>query len=95
MVKNLPAMQVTQVRSLGWEDPLERLTATHFCSCLENPYGHRSLAGYSPQGCKESDTTEQLSTKLSFFKIEIKLIHNIMLVTGILHSDLTFSYTVK
>ena len=27
-------------------------------SCLENPYGQRSLAGYSPWGCKESDTTE-------------------------------------
>ena len=25
-------------------------------------HGQRSLAGYSPQGCKESDTTEQLST---------------------------------
>ena len=31
-------------------------------SCLENPRGQRSLAGYSPWGCKESDTTEQLST---------------------------------
>ena len=30
-------------------------------SCLENPQGQRSLAGYSPWGCKESDTTEQLS----------------------------------
>ena len=29
MVKNLPAMQETWVRSLGWEDPLERGTATH------------------------------------------------------------------
>ena len=29
MVKNLPAMQVTQVRSLGWEDPLEKDMATH------------------------------------------------------------------
>ena len=27
-------------------------------SCLENPHGHRSLAGYSPRGRKESDTTE-------------------------------------
>ena len=27
-------------------------------SCLENPYGQRSLAGYSPRGLKESDTTE-------------------------------------
>ena len=30
MVKNLPAMQDTWVRSLGWEDPLEKGMATHF-----------------------------------------------------------------
>ena len=30
-------------------------------SCLENPHGKRSLAGYSPWGHKESDMTEQLS----------------------------------
>ena len=30
-------------------------------SCLENPHGQRSLAGYSPQGCKELDMTERLS----------------------------------
>ena len=29
MVKNLPAMQNTQVRSLGWEAPLEKEMATH------------------------------------------------------------------
>ena len=29
MVKNPPAMQETWVRSLGWEDPLEKRTATH------------------------------------------------------------------
>ena len=29
MVKNLPAMQKTWVRSLGWEDPLEKGMATH------------------------------------------------------------------
>ena len=28
-VKNLPAMRETQVRSLGWEDPLEKEKATH------------------------------------------------------------------
>ena len=27
-------------------------------SCLENPHGQRSLAGYSPWGHKESDMTE-------------------------------------
>ena len=31
-------------------------------SCLENPHGQRSLAGYNPWSCKESDTTEQLNT---------------------------------
>ena len=29
MVKNLPAMQETQVRSLGWEDPLGKGMAAH------------------------------------------------------------------
>ena len=29
IVKNLPAMQETQVQSLGWEDPLEKGKATH------------------------------------------------------------------
>ena len=31
-------------------------------SCLENPHGQRSLAGYSPWGCTELDATEWLST---------------------------------
>ena len=34
----------------------------HQYSCLENPQGQRSLAGYSSWGHKESDMTEQLST---------------------------------
>ena len=29
MVKNLPAMQETQVQSFGWEDPWEKEMATH------------------------------------------------------------------
>ena len=29
MIKNLPAICETQVRSLGWEDPLEKELATH------------------------------------------------------------------
>ena len=38
MVKNLPAMQETQVQSLGWEDPLEKGMAGYPLqySCLEN-----------------------------------------------------------
>ena len=33
IVKNLTAMQESQVQSLGWEDPLENEMATH-CSIL-------------------------------------------------------------
>ena len=32
-------------------------------SCLENPHGQRSVAGYSPWDGRESDTTEQLSAQ--------------------------------
>ena len=32
MVKHLPAVQETQVQSLGWEDPLEKEMATHSSS---------------------------------------------------------------
>ena len=62
LVKNPPAMWETWVQSLGWKDRLEEGMATHQYSCLENPHGQRSLAGYSLSGPKESDTTERLST---------------------------------
>jgi len=58
MVKNLPAIQETQVRSLGQEDPLEKEMATHSSILLGKFHGQRSLVGYSPWGCKESDMTE-------------------------------------
>ena len=62
MVKHLSAVRETWVRPLDWEDPLEEGMALHY-SCLENPHGQRCLAGCSPQGSKESDMTEQLSTQ--------------------------------
>ena len=49
MVKNLPAMWETQVRSLGWEDPLEMGMATHSSILTwkipwtEEPGGVRSI----------------------------------------------------
>ena len=58
MVKNPPTMWETWVRSLGWEDPLEEGIATHSSILAWRAHGQRSLAGYSPWGCKESDTTE-------------------------------------
>ena len=57
MVKNLPAMQETQVGSLGWEDPLKKGMATHSSIlawrilCTEEPGGLQSMG-------LQSDTTE-------------------------------------
>ena len=69
MVKNLPAMQETQVWSLGGEDPLKKEMATQPTPAFlpGKSHGQRSMVGYSPWGCKESDTTEWLS--LSLFKL--------------------------
>ena len=36
-IKNPPAVQETQIQSLGWEDPLEKGMAIYSVSCLENP----------------------------------------------------------
>ena len=57
-VKSLPAMQETQVQSLGWKDPLEKEMATHSVFLPGKSHGQRNLVGYSPWGGKESDTTE-------------------------------------
>ena len=57
-VKCLSAMLETRVRSLGREDPLEKEMATHSITLAwKIPWTER-LVGYSPWGCKESDTTE-------------------------------------
>ena len=62
MVKNLPAMQEIWVRSLGWEDPLEKEMAIHSSIFLPGkPFGQRSLESYNPQGRKELDSTERLT----------------------------------
>ena len=58
-VKNLLAMQETQVRSLGQEDPLEKEIATPLqYSQLEKPMNRGTLVGYTLWGHKELDTTE-------------------------------------
>ena len=50
------------VRSLGWEDPLEKEMATHFHSSIPGrSQGQRSPVSYSPWGHKESDTTKRLN----------------------------------
>ena len=52
-VMNTPTMletQETQVRSLGWEDPLEEEMATHSSVLAEKSSGQMSLAGPRPWG---------------------------------------------
>ena len=53
--KNLPAMWENWVRSLGWEDPLEKGKATHL-----------SILAW----VAESDVTEQLSLTHQLFRQE-------------------------
>ena len=55
LVKNPPAIQETWVRSLGWEDPLEKGKATHSSILTWRIHG---------LGRKESDTTERLSLSI-------------------------------
>ena len=50
-------MQEIHVPSLVQEDALEKEMATHFSILAWEIHGQRSLVGYSPWGCKESDTT--------------------------------------
>ena len=59
-VKHLSTMWETWVRSLGWEDPLEKEMAIHSSAIAWKIHGQRSLIGYSPWGRKESDTTERI-----------------------------------
>ena len=59
-VKNTPSMQETWVRSLGWEEPLEKGWLSTPVFLPGESHGQRSLAGYSPWGHKELDVTEQL-----------------------------------
>ena len=65
MVKNLPAMQQTWVRSLGWEDPLEKGMATHSSVLVWRIPWTKDLVVYSPWDHKESDLTEKLALSLS------------------------------
>ena len=50
-------MQKMHVRSLDQKEPLEKEMATHSSIFPGKPHGQRSLAGHSPWGSTESDTT--------------------------------------
>ena len=57
-VKNLPAMQETWVQFLGQKIPWRREWLPTPVFLPGDSHGQRSLEGYSPWGCKESDMTE-------------------------------------
>ena len=58
MVKNLCAVQETQIESLGQEDPLEKGMATHSCILAWRIPWIGSLVSYRTWGQKESDRNE-------------------------------------
>ena len=61
MVKNLPAMQETWVRSLGREGPLEKGMATHSAFLPENSVDRGAWRAVVHGGGKVLDMTEQLT----------------------------------
>ena len=60
-VKRLPAMQETQVQSLGGEDPLEKGMATHSSILAWRIPWTEGPVGYCPWSRKQSETTERLA----------------------------------
>ena len=68
-VKNPPALQEMQVRSLGREDPLEKEMATHSSILAWEILGQRILVGHSPWGLIESDMNEPLNNSKQQVKV--------------------------
>ena len=70
-------MQETQVRSLGWEDPLEEEMATHSSVLARKIPWPAEPGGLQSMGRKESDTAERLTHTHSFYDaLSKKLILN-------------------
>ena len=61
MVKKLPAVQETQVQSLGWEDPLEKRMAAHASTVAWRVPRTEEPGRLQSMELHELDTTEQLS----------------------------------
>ena len=61
MVKNLPTLREAWVRSLGWEDPLEKRMATHSSILAWRIPRTEEPGRLQSMGSQESDMTEQLS----------------------------------
>ena len=103
MVKNLPAMQETQVQSLGGKIPWRRKWQSTPVFLPGESHGQRSLAaGYIPQSHKDLDTTEQLAhihrhmtqfllinkKKLEVGSLSTGLIDHIVIKNQVFHASL-------
>ena len=66
MIRNLPAMQETQVGKIPWGRKWQPTPVF----LPEEFNGQRSLASYSPWHCKELDMIEQLTLSFSFKKLD-------------------------
>ena len=91
MIKNLPAVQKTWVRSLGQEDPMEEGMATHSSILAWRIPMDRRTWRATVHGVAESDTTQRLSTHmfLILYNISLWLIH---FTTGSSYFLIAFSY---
>ena len=75
MVKNLPAMQETQVLSLGRDDPLEKEMTTHCITLAWRIPWTGKPGGLQSQGHKELDMTERLSFSTFYRKDGLPRFH--------------------
>ena len=86
MVKNLPAMQEIQVRSHGWEDPLEKEVAAHSgilaweIPWTEEPGGLQSMGVTKSQTQLSNWTTTEKKTLLNILFPQIYLMMYILFV---------------
>ena len=66
MVRHLPAVRETWVRSLGWEDPQEKEMATHSSTLAWKIPWTEEPGRLQSMGHKELDTTERLQFHFDF-----------------------------
>ena len=69
--KSLPAVLETWVRSLGWEDPLEKEMATHSSILAWKISWTEEPGGLESRGLKESGMTEQLTLNFTICRTSL------------------------
>ena len=78
------------VQYLGQEDPLEKGMLPTPVFMPGESHGQRSLAGYRPWGCKESDITEQLTLSLFFVALFQWVKKELKALSMLLHVNLVY-----